>query len=39
VKYLVSKAYDLAIPGAVMALKFSKDIFGDSSIELVRYMI
>ena len=36
IKYLVAKAYDLAIPGAVMALKFCKEIYGDSSVEVVR---
>ncbi|CAM9293672.1 unnamed protein product [Chrysoparadoxa australica] len=34
-KVLVQGRYDLAIPGAVQALTFCKEIFGEGSIEMV----
>lgn len=34
-KFLVQGSYDLAIPGAIQALVFSKDVFGAGSIEMV----
>ncbi|CAM9809858.1 unnamed protein product, partial [Phaeothamnion confervicola] len=34
-KFLVQGQYDLAVPGAIQALAFCKDIFGDGSIEMV----
>eukprot|EP00903_Cladosiphon_okamuranus_P017563 g16177.t1 len=34
-KFLVQGRYDLAVPGAIQALAFSKEIFGDGSIEMV----
>ncbi|CAM9764482.1 unnamed protein product [Ectocarpus fasciculatus] len=34
-KLLVQGRYDLAVPGAIQALAFSKEIFGDGSIETV----
>jgi hypothetical protein len=37
---LSSKKYELAIPGAIQALKFSKDVFGDMSVNVVEpYLI
>ena len=32
---LVNQQYSLAIPGAIQALSFLKDIYGDGSIESV----
>jgi len=34
-KFLVAGRHELAVPGAIQALSFSKDIFGDGSIEMV----
>mmetsp|Transcript_27614 Transcript_27614/g.36233 ORF Transcript_27614/g.36233 Transcript_27614/m.36233 type:complete len:408 (+) Transcript_27614:114-1337(+) len=34
-KFLVAGRHELAVPGAIQALAFSKDIFGDGSIEMV----
>uniref|UniRef100_A0A7S2V026 MalT-like TPR region domain-containing protein n=1 Tax=Fibrocapsa japonica TaxID=94617 RepID=A0A7S2V026_9STRA len=34
-KFLVAGRYELAVPGAIQALSFSKEIFGDGSIEMV----
>ncbi|CAM9609591.1 unnamed protein product [Pylaiella littoralis] len=34
-KFLVQGRYDLAVPGAIQALVFCKEIFGDGSIEMV----
>ncbi|CAM9150902.1 unnamed protein product [Scytosiphon promiscuus] len=34
-KFLVQGRYDLAVPGAIQALAFAKEIFGDGSIEMV----
>lgn len=37
---LSSKKFELAIPGAIQALKYSKDIFGDMSVNIVEpYLI
>ncbi|CAM9457164.1 unnamed protein product, partial [Ascophyllum nodosum] len=34
-KFLVKGRYDLAVPGAIQALTFSKEVFGQGSIEMV----
>ena len=37
---LSSSKFQLAIPGAIQALKFSKEIYGDMSVEVVEpYLI
>jgi hypothetical protein len=34
-KFLVMRRYDLAVPGAIQALKFCQAEFGDGSLEMV----